>query len=124
MPTIVVIDDEVPIARLYKLKFELEGFAVQVAHNGRDGLRLIERVKPDLVLLDLRMPQMSGEELLVKLRATEWGAVIPVAILTNLGRAEAPASLRFLNVEQYIVKANHTPAQVVSIARDILGLQA
>lgn len=119
---IAVIEDEHPIARLYKLKFELEGFTVGVAKDGREGLQLIKASKPDLVLLDLRMPHMSGDEMLAKLRATEWGADVRVVILTNLSRAEAPASLRFLGVERYIVKANHTPAQVVAIVRDILGL--
>ena len=121
-PCIAIIEDELPILQLYRYKFELEGFDVHGASNGADGLKLIRKVKPDLVLLDLRMPHMSGDEMLIKLRETEWGADVRVAILTNLSRAEAPASLRFLGVEQYIVKANHTPAQVVAMVRDILHL--
>ncbi len=123
MPYIVIVEDEYAIAQLYKLKFELEGFDVAVASNGGDGLRLIKHKKPDLVLLDLKMPYMSGDEMLAKMRATAWGAEVRVAILTNLSRDEAPSSLRFLGVERYIVKANHTPAQVIAIARDILGIR-
>lgn len=123
MPSIVIIEDEYPIAQLYKMKFEFEGFLVKTASNGRDGLKLIKAHRPDLVLLDLRMPHMSGDEMLAKLRAQDWGADIRVIILTNLSRDEAPTSLRFLGVERYIVKANHTPAQVVAIVRDVLGIR-
>lgn len=122
MPSIAIIEDEFPIARLYKLKFEMEGFMVKTAPDGANGLRLVEDLRPDLVLLDLRMPRMSGDEMLMRMRATEWGANIRVIILTNLSRQEAPASLRFLNVERYIVKANHTPSQIVAIVREILDV--
>ena len=117
---IAIIEDELPILQLYSLKFELEGFEVFTATSGRDGLRIIEKHQPDLVLLDLRMPHMSGEEMLKILRAKEWGATTRVLILTNLSRDEAPASLRFLGISGYIVKANHTPKQVVDTVRMIL----
>ena len=117
---IAIIEDELPILQLYSLKFDLEGFEVFQATNGSDGLKTIEKHQPDLVLLDLRMPHMSGEEMLKKLRATEWGASIRVVILTNLSRDEAPASLRFLGISGYIVKANHTPKQVVDTVKSIL----
>lgn len=120
MPTIAIIEDEAAIAKLYKMKLELEGFAVEIAADGVEGLRLIEKSRPDIVLLDLRMPRMNGDEMLAKLRATSWGAGISVIILTNLSRQEAPASLRFLNVERYVVKANHTPAQIVEIIQEVL----
>ena len=120
---VVIIEDEVAILQLYRLKFELEGFAVSTAKDGIEGLKVIKQVMPDIVLLDLRMPRMSGEEMLLKLRQSAWGADIRVIVLTNLSRQEAPASLRFLNVERYIVKANHTPAQVVAIVRDVLDLK-
>ena len=120
MPTIAIIEDEAAIAKLYKLKLELEGFAVELAGDGVEGLRLIKETQPAVVLLDLRMPRMSGDEMLAKLRATSWGAETRVIVLTNLSRQEAPPSLRFLNVERYVVKANHTPAQIVGIIREVL----
>jgi DNA-binding response OmpR family regulator len=120
-PLIAIVEDELPIQRLYKTKLELEGFRVATANNGSEGLRVIKAEKPDLVLLDLRMPGMNGDEMLVKLRQTEWGAGIRVIILTNVSRDEAPAQLRFLGVSRYIVKAHHTPAQLVAIIYEILG---
>lgn len=121
-PKIVIVEDEPAIRMLYQKKFELEGFIAITANDGYDGLRTIQQTTPDVVLLDLRMPRMNGDEMLTKLRATKWGAEARVMILTNLSRSEAPSSLRFLNVERYIVKANHTPAQVVAMVREVLGI--
>ena len=69
------------------------------------------------------MPIMDGTEMLEKMRATVWGSKIRVVILTNISKSEAPQNLRFLNVERYIVKAHYTPAQVVTIIREVLGLE-
>ena len=122
IPKIVIVEDEPAIRMLYQKKFELEGFIAITANDGFDGLKTIKSTRPDVVLLDLRMPRMNGDEMLAKMRATEWGAEARVMILTNLSRQEAPSSLRFLNVERYIVKANHTPAQVVAMVREVLGV--
>jgi DNA-binding response OmpR family regulator len=119
---IVIVEDEPAIRMLYQKKFELEGFTAITANDGYEGLHTIRQSKPDIILLDLRMPRMNGDEMLTKMRATEWGAEARVMILTNLSRSEAPSSLRFLNVERYIVKANHTPAQVVAMVREVLGV--
>lgn len=118
---LAIIEDEIPIAQMYKYKFELEGFVVRLAHNGKDGLELCQEFTPEVVLLDLRMPGMSGDEMLEQMRATEWGAVPHVIVLTNISRAEAPSRLQFLNVERYIVKAHHTPNQIVDVVRDVLN---
>ena len=119
---ILIVEDETAIAQMYKFKLELSGFEVECAANGQQGLLLAETLKPDLILLDLRMPVMSGDEMLEKLRSTTWGANIRIVILTNISRGEAPSKLRFLNVERYIVKAHHTPAQVVEIVQQVLGI--
>lgn len=118
---IAVIEDESAIADMYCFKLELEGFEVQKALNGQDGYELCKSFQPQLILLDLRMPHMSGDEMLQKLRETEWGSTIRVIILTNISRDEAPASLRFLNVDRYIVKAHTTPAQVVVMVKEIIS---
>lgn len=122
MPHIAIVEDEASIRRLYETKLSYEGFRVSTAVNGSDGYKLLKQEPPDLLLLDLRMPGMSGDELLAKVRATEWGADIRVIILTNLSRDEAPSALRFLNVDRYIVKAHYTPSQVVDIVREVLAL--
>jgi len=119
---IAIIEDDLPICSMYEIKLSNVGFDVKTAHNGEEGLRLIELFLPDLILLDLKMPVMSGDDMLEKLRKTDWGAKIRVIILTNISRDEAPHNLRLLNIDRYVVKAHHTPAQVVDIAKEILGI--
>lgn len=120
MNKIVIVEDDKPIAEMYKFKLETAGFRTSVAFDGVEGLVVIEEQSPDLILLDLRMPVMSGDEMLEKLRQTDWGASIRVIILTNISRDEAPRSLGLLNVDRYIVKAHHTPQQVLDIIKEVL----
>ena len=121
---VAIVEDELPIQSMYRLKLEREKFEVAVAANGRIGLALLEDFRPDLVLLDLRMPEMGGDELLARLRSTEWGASMRVIILTNISKTEAPQALRFLSVDRYIVKAHYTPTQVVEVVKEVLGIDA
>ena len=118
---IAVIEDEPAINEMYRMKLALEGFEVITAFNGEEGLALVKKHKPDLILLDIKMPVMSGDEMLEKLRSTDWGAKIRVVILTNISRDEAPHNLRLLHVDRYIVKAHYTPSQVVTLVREIIG---
>ena len=119
----VVVEDDSDLQFLYKHKLVKEGFEVFTASNGGEGLSVIEEHHPDIILLDLLMPIMDGAEMLARLRSTEWGSDIRVVILTNISKDEAPPALRFLNVDRYIVKAHHTPAQVVSIVNEVLGIK-
>lgn len=118
---ILIIEDDTAICNMYQFKLEHQGFKVECAENGVIGLEKSKELKPDLILLDLMMPEMSGDEMLEKLRQTDWGARIRVVILTNLSKSEAPSSLRFLNVDRYIVKAHQTPSQVVEIVEEVLS---
>ena len=112
---IAIVEDDAAISQMYRIKFEAEGYEVETAENGQLGLELIKEMKPDIVLLDLMMPVMDGEEMLTKLRAESWGKDIKVIILTNMGETEAPASIKEMHVEAFILKANMTPRQVAKL---------
>ena len=109
---IAIVEDDVAISNMYRIKFETEGYDVEVAENGIVGLEMVQKFKPDIVLLDLMMPEMNGDEMLTKMREEEWGKDMKVIVLTNLGPQEAPDSLKELNVDSFIVKAEMTPKQV------------
>lgn len=118
---ILVVEDDEPIRTLYAMKLSQEGFHTVLAKNGLEGYRIAEAEAPDLILLDLRMPVMSGDEMLARLRATDWGSSMRVIILTNISKSEAPHALRFLHVDRYVTKVHHTPAQVVDMVREVLA---
>lgn len=121
MTKIAIIEDDQAISQMYRFKFEAEGYEVETADNGKLGLELAESMKPDIILLDLMMPEMTGDEALEKLRATEWGKKIKVIILTNVGEQEIPAKIKQLGVSGIILKANMTPRQVADIVKKQLS---
>jgi two-component system sensor histidine kinase/response regulator len=118
---IAIIEDDQAISQMYRFKFEAEGYEVETAENGRLGLQLAEIMKPDIILLDLMMPEMNGEDMLEKMRATPWGKNIKVVVLTNKGEQEIPPKVRELNVSALILKADMTPRQVAELVKNKLA---
>ena len=90
MAKVAIVEDDQVISQMYRIKFESEGYDVETAANGKLGLEMIEKTQPDIVLLDLMMPEMNGDEMLEKLRSTPWGKGLRVIILTNVGEQEIP----------------------------------
>ncbi len=122
MTKIAIIEDDPVINQMYRMKFEADGFDVEMASDGERGVALVQDFKPDIILLDLQMPVMNGAEALTKIRGNDWGKDIPVLILTNLGEEEAPEQLKKLGVTHYLVKADLTPKQVVARVKDTLKI--
>ena len=121
MAKVAIVEDDQAISQMYRFKFESEGFTVETAENGALGLQLVEKMKPDIILLDLMMPEMTGDEMLAKLRATSWGKDIKVIILTNMGEQEVPEAVKKLGVSAVILKADMTPRQVASMVAEQLA---
>ena len=117
MPKIAIIEDDRAISQMYRIKFEAEGFDVETAENGKLGLDLIKSMRPDIVLLDLMMPEMTGDEVLKQMRASSWGKDIKVIVLTNMGEQEVPESVRENKISAFILKADMTPRQVAELVK-------
>ena len=122
MTKIAIIEDDATINQMYRMKFEAAGFDVEVAINGSHGVALVKEFHPDIILLDIGMPEMKGDEALELIRKDPDSKDIPVIILTNLGEEESPKNLRELVIHSYIVKADLTPRQVVSRVKEALGI--
>lgn len=112
MVKIAIVEDEAAIAAMYETELQAAGFQVGVASNGKLGLELCEKLKPDLVLLDMMMPEMDGKEMLSRMRATEWGKNPLVIVLTNLSQHEAQVHMGDSKFDGYAVKAYYTPRQI------------
>ncbi len=121
MIKIAIIEDDQAISQMYRFKFEAEGYSVETAENGKLGLKLAENLKPDIILLDLMMPEMTGDEMLAQLRKKAWGKNIKVIILTNMGEQEIPDTVRQLEVSDVILKADMTPRQVADLVKKHLA---
>jgi DNA-binding response OmpR family regulator len=122
MTKIAIIEDDPVISQMYRMKFEADGFDVQLANNGKRGVAMVETFSPDIILMDLQMPEMDGLEALTIIRKNDWGKDVPVIILTNLGKEESPKEIQSLGIHSYIVKAELTPRQVVQRVKEALGV--
>ena len=121
MTKIAIIEDDPTISQMYRMKFEADGFDVRMAGNGKIGVDLVKSFKPDIILLDIQMPEMDGAAALKLIREHKDSKDTPVIILTNLGEEEAPSEMRSLGISSYIVKANNTPRQVVAHVKNTIG---
>jgi DNA-binding response OmpR family regulator len=117
---IVIVEDNTALAEIYKIRLELIGYKCFAAYDGEQALEIIEREKPDLVLLDLMMPKIAGDQILTRMRASEWGKNIRVYIISNLNEVDAPEGLRDLGIEGYTVKANLSDDAIDKLVDDIL----
>ncbi len=118
MTKIAIIEDDPTISQMYRMKFEADGFDVRVANNGQIGIDIVKSFQPDIILLDIQMPEVNGAEALKQIRQSESSKTTPVIVLTNLGEEEAPQEMRSLGIHSYIVKANYTPRQVVTHVKE------
>lgn len=117
---ILVIEDNQALAEIYKTRLEILGYTVYIGYNGITGLYFAQQELPDLVLLDLMIPDIAGDEVLDTMRRSDWGKNIPVYVISNLNESEAPRRLRELGISGYSVKANLTDDMIDQIVNKIL----
>jgi two-component system alkaline phosphatase synthesis response regulator PhoP len=121
MPTkILLVEDDPFILRMYETKFQWEKLEVKVADNGLDGLKYLEDFDPDIVLLDLLMPELDGFEVLRKIRADSKHNKLPVIVLSNINQDEDIRQAMELGATDYFVKSELTPSQVVDRIKEVL----
>jgi two-component system phosphate regulon response regulator PhoB len=119
--TILSIEDDEEFGRLLELMLKQETVKVVRATNGQDGLRLAEELKPDLIVLDLMMPDMHGWEVLERLQSQEDLQHIPVIVVTALSsRTDVAYGREAAGVEAYLVKPLRT-AEFRSAVTDVLS---
>lgn len=114
MPKILIIEDETPLRTALVDTLLGEGYDVLEAKDGEEGLRTSLSEKPDLILLDLLMPKMSGLEVMKKLREDQWGKKVPIVVLTNrVPDDEIMADVTKYEPAYYLVKATLNLVEVV-----------
>lgn len=117
---ILIVEDDSFISDMYKAKLEYLGYDIKIAENGKVGFELAASFNPDLILLDIVMPEKDGFELLSDLKKDEKLKDLPVILLTNLGRREDIEKGFKMGANDYIIKAHFTPQEVVEKVNKIL----
>jgi two-component system alkaline phosphatase synthesis response regulator PhoP len=117
---ILVVDDEPAVREIYKKEFTRSGFNVVVAADGEEGLLRAGEEIPDLILLDVMLPKMSGVDVLKDLKNNHLTKTIPVLLLTNLGEETIIKEGFELGADGYLLKVSYTPSQVVEECRKFL----
>lgn len=123
--SILIVEDERAIREIYSQKLAEEGFSVYVADDGISGIAQAMQHKPDLILLDVKMPNMDGFEMLKALRAKgEWGSRVPIIFLTNVDSStgDAMTAIEETGPAYYIIKSSTNPSDIVSKMREVLGI--
>lgn len=118
---ILLIEDDITLVKMYQKKFETDGFEVDVAFDGLEGLKKATEGKPAMVLLDIMLPKLDGLALFKKMRSTPSTFNTPVILLTNFGQEDAVFECFKLGAVDYLVKSDVTPQQVVQKIESFLA---
>jgi CheY-like chemotaxis protein len=110
---LLLVDDDADVASMYELQLSTHGFDVIRAHSGKEAIDRASTEAPDLIYLDLGLPEMHGLDVLEELRADAHTADIPVVILTNYSEPELVERGRQLGAHDFLIKA-HTPPAVLA----------
>ena len=120
---ILFVEDDDALAGVYLVRLQAEGFDVKRVSNGEEALAAATEYRPDLVLLDVMMPKVSGFDVLDILRNTPETANLKVIMLTALSQEADRQRAQQLGVDDYLVKSQVVISDVVSRIKQHLGLQ-
>jgi DNA-binding response OmpR family regulator len=123
-PTILIVEDDMLFQSIYQNRLAQDGYRVKAASNGEDALREMEASPPDLVLLDLVLPQLNGYEVLSRMKADPQLTKIPVIVLSNKGEPEDVKRGLELGATDYLVKTMAHPKEVAWKIRQAISERA
>jgi len=121
MATILIIEDDHNLNEAYQMILRHQGHKILVALNGMDALKITKKIEPDLILLDLKMPQMNGIEFLEKYNLKEKHPKVKVVIFSNLDAQQEIDEAYNLGAEKYMLKAWASPKELIQLVDSLLG---
>lgn len=119
---VLLVEDDESLASVYSTRLEAEGFIIRRVANGEDALAIAIEFRPDLILLDVMMPKISGFDVLDILRNTPETANVKIIMLTALGQDADKERAQSMGVDDYLVKSQVVIADVVAHVKKHLGL--
>ncbi len=123
--TILIVEDDNILQEMYCEKFEMLDYCVMKANTGKEGMANLKKKIPDIILLDILMPDMNGLEMLKEMKKKREYRDIPVILLTNLGESkiDMDQELSFaLGIKDYLIKTKHTPDDVAKRVKQVLNV--
>lgn len=121
MKKILIIEDDQIVANIYRNKFSVEGFQVEIAHDGPAGLESIRRFKPDAVILDLMLPKMTGVDLMRKIRSEADFQKLPIIVFSNTYLTNMVQEAWKAGATKCLSKANCSPKQLLDVVRSTIS---
>jgi CheY-like chemotaxis protein len=119
-PLVMVVDDDPDVRTIVGMMLERGGYAVRTAADGQEAFRVIMEDRPDLLILDLMMPNLDGFQLVRLLRQRRWTQQIPLLVLTALDLTEGEKTLLRLGPTRHLTKGPALQEQIVSRVRDLM----
>jgi DNA-binding response OmpR family regulator len=120
MSKILIIEDDQIISNIYRNKLAVEGYQVEVAADGEQGLSQIKTWRPDAVLLDLVLPKVSGVDLMKRIRAEADFKTLPIVVFSNTYLGNLIQEAWKAGATKLLSKANCSPKQVIDVVKNVL----
>src|SRR5437588_8313667 len=117
MKKILIVEDDQIVANIYRNKFSVEGFQVEIALDGEAGMEMLRSFRPDAVILDLMLPRLTGVELMKKIRAEPDFQQLPVIVFSNTYLTNMVQEAWKAGATKCLSKANCTPKGVIEVLR-------
>ncbi len=121
MAKILIVDDEEILRKIYSDRLSFEGFQVDTAADGQEAIDKIPTSQPNLILLDILMPKVSGLQVLQFLNSRADLKSIPVIVLSNVANDENIKTALSLGAKDYLLKTNFSPNEIISKIKDLMG---
>ncbi len=121
MKKLLLIEDDPFLIKLYAEIFAEANYKVDQSLNGEEGLKKANSLKPDIILLDIMLPNMNGLEVLEKLKSNADTKEIPVVVITNLASSKDQDKATSLGAVKYLIKTQYDPDQIVDIIKEIVS---
>ena len=118
---VLIVEDDKDICEMYAITFMRNGFTVYTAPDGVQAIKKFQNKNPDIVLLDIMMPNVDGYQVLKEIRK-DMGKYTPVIMLTNLDANSFTKEAKYDDIDEYLIKSHNSPSEIVEKTIEVLKL--
>lgn len=119
--TVLIVEDEIVLQDVYKLVLGTQGYKIFTANNGAEGLVMLKKHKPDVILLDVFMPVMDGKEFLKTINLKDY-PVTKVIVYTNLSDSTTESQMMAMGAYRFVLKSSMQPQDLIALVKECIKL--